>query len=178
MSEGYIILNSESRNNKANTAAKDATYNLKHVGLDQTKRYEIALISSHWIADVLGAGTGVDSEAILSQFLIIHSNLVKNNDYKSLTDEANRNFSTTSILSVINPTSDAGNIGTAPKSIFLKDKIEITYQEMNLANMSDVKIKIFDKDDDVIRQPSVSVGGAETGQITDYLLVFKYREMK
>lgn len=179
MKEGYIIINSESRIDytNINPDITNAYYNLKYVNLDMNKKYEIALCSAYLISDPEGLGSRSTCEALLDQLYIIESNIVKANDYSSLTAEHEKNYNTRRILSVLNTASGpnkapAGHI----QCIKSLSHDNFTYQEMDMTNFSYINILLKDTDDQYVREPS-NEQFAITASLTDYTFVFKYREI-
>lgn len=168
MSQGYIILNSDSRLNQGDDDMVSARYNLKHANLDINKKYEIALISSGFTAT--STVSKAEAESFVDEIIIVESNLVKNNDYVSLTDDQNKNYNTRNILAILNYTREVElNQGAAFVSRVARDELTIQYQEMAVSNLSDITIRLKDTSDNDYT--------ANTVKCTNYAFVFKYREI-
>lgn len=166
---GFIILNSESRENRANTKPHDCTFNLKHVTFEPGKKYEIALLQIDCVFIVKGAGTLNDTENLAYQLIFIESNLVEPTSYKSLTIDDKQNYRISSILASVNPSAN-DNVAATPNVSVMVDMPYIEYLPVMSGNMSAVSIKFRDNDDNALDDALAELG--------EFTMVMKYREIK
>lgn len=171
---GIIAIHSSSKitPDKADGDVSNVDYNLKFMNLDNNKRYEIALIGMTAIAN---SDTSKDNarDFLEDNFITVYSNIVKANDYTSLTDQPNLNNNTRRILSIV-PFIFSPEIFDAVGAPY-NDKRAYNasnyfYQEMDVSNFSNMNVLLASEDD--------SQYVSTTERITSYTLYLHYREIK
>lgn len=171
---GIISIHSSSKitPNKPNLDVSNVDYNLKFINFDPSKRYEIALMA---ITAIASSDTSKDAarDFIYDRYITIYSNIVKSNDYSSMTNDSKLNNNTRRILCVV-PFMFSPEIFSDPGPPYLDKRAYYSsnpiYQEMEVSNFSNMNILLAGESDEQFV--------SNTERITEYTLYLHYREIK
>jgi hypothetical protein len=184
----FIMICSETRRGAVDTATVgyemdicDATYNLKYLNLDTTKKYEICISTSELM---VASGTANATLQLIQNFMIVESNIVDNMDYLSLrrdqfpnvNDYTNEvDYKNAHILGFLNYANDTNKSFVATTQHRTSDSTTSIWRDMNTHNFADVKIRILDVFGDLVTRVSIT---DPLARFIFYVLILEYREKK